>query len=199
MKYAYPAQMIIFRLGQYVEAEKAYRNVLQLQPDNPVAQRQLGIIYFEQGQLRQAYPLLKKSSELEPDNPDVQLKLAAGYFASQDYKNARALAQQILEKQPGQLEALLLMVDTAASPDDLQETRNAIDKLQGRENDRMTYHLARGAMELRNKDDRQAETDFKAALDLAPTSSAAHLALGSLYLYRRDVTAATQAFERPLP
>ena len=87
------------------------------------------------------------------------------------------------------------MVDTTVSPDDLQETRNAIDKLQGRENDRLTYHLARGAMELRNKDDRQAETDFKAALDLAPKSSAAHLALGSLYLYRRDVTAATQAFE----
>ena len=50
-------------------------------------------------------------------------------------------------------------------------------------------------MELRNKDDRQAETDFKAAFDLAPKSSAVHLALGSLYLYRRDVTAATQAFE----
>ena len=184
-----------FAAQQYDKAEKEYREALRLAPGDPVAQRQLGLIYFEQGQLRQAYPLLKKSSELEPDNPDVQLKLATGYFVGRDYKNARALAQQILEKQPGQLEALLLMVDTTVSPDDLQETRNAIDKLQGRENDRLTYHLARGAMELRNKDDRQAEIDFKAALDLAPKSSAAHLALGRLYLYRRDVTAATQAFE----
>ena len=184
-----------FAEQQYQKAEKEYREALRLAPGDPVAERQLGIIYFEQGQLRQAYPLLKKSSELEPDNPDVQLKLAVIYVAGRDYKSARELAQQILEKKPDQLEALLLMVETAVSPDDLQETRNAIDKLQGRENDRLTYHLARGAMELRNKDDRQAETDFKAAFDLAPKSSAVHLALGSLYLYRRDVTAATQAFE----
>ena len=184
-----------FAEQQYQKAEKEYREALRLAPGDPVAERQLGIIYFEQGQLRQAYPLLKKSSELEPDNLDVKLKLALTFFAGRDFQNARELARQILEKKPGQLEALQLMVHTTVSPDDLQETRNAIDKLQGRENDRVAYHLARGAMELRNKDDRQAETDFKAALDLAPKSSAAYLALGSLYLSRQDVTAATQAFE----
>ena len=184
-----------FSSQQYANAEKEYRGVLRLQPDSPVAQRQLGIIYFDQGQLRQAYPLLKKSSELEPDNRDVLLKLARIYFAGRDYQNARELARLILEKQPGQLEALRLMVDTTVSPEELQETRNAIDKLKGRENDRVAYHLARGAMELRNKDDRQAETDFKAALDLAPKSSEAYSALGNLYLRRQDVAAATQAFE----
>ena len=184
-----------FSSEQYGNAEKEYRDVLRLQPDNPVAQRQLGIIYFDQGQLRQAYPILKKSSELEPDNLDVHLKLALLYFAGRDYPNARELARQILEKKPGHQQALLLMVDTAASSDDVQETQNVIEKLQGRENDRLAYHLARGAMALRNKDDRQAETDFKAALDLAPKSSEAYAALGNLYSARKDVAAATQALE----
>ena len=80
------------------QAEKGYREVLRLRPDDPVAQRQLGIIYFDQGQLQQAYPLLKKSAELEPDNIDVQLKLAQAYFIGRDYQKARDVGAQIPRK-----------------------------------------------------------------------------------------------------
>ena len=64
-----------FAAEQYDKAEKEYREVLRLAPDDPAAQRQLGIIYFEQGQIPQAYPLLKKAAELQPDDPEMQLKL----------------------------------------------------------------------------------------------------------------------------
>ena len=79
-----------FAEQQYQKAEKEYREALRLAPGDPVAERQLGIIYFEQGQLRQAYPLLKKSSELEPDNPDVQLKLAVLFTSPVEIIKARA-------------------------------------------------------------------------------------------------------------
>ena len=49
-----------------------------------------------------------------------------------DYQKARESARQILEKKPGHQEALLLMVDTAMTPDDMQETRNLVDKLKAR-------------------------------------------------------------------
>src|SRR5262245_14732733 len=57
-----------FAAQQLAEAAKDYREVLRLEPDNRVAQRQLGLIYFDQGQARDAYILLTKISELEPDN-----------------------------------------------------------------------------------------------------------------------------------
>ena len=173
-----------------VEAEKGYREVLRLRPDDPVAQRQLGIIYFDQGQLQQAYPLLKKSAELEPDNVDVQLKLAHTYFTGRDYQKARESARQILEKKPGHQEALLLMVDTATTPDDMKETRNLVDKLKASSEDQVAYHLARGAIDLREKNDIQAEAEFKTALGLAPKSSTVYAALGNLYLARKDLKAA---------
>ena len=44
-----------FAAGQYDKAEKEYRDVLRLAPDDPAALRQLGIIYFDQGQILQAY------------------------------------------------------------------------------------------------------------------------------------------------
>src|SRR2546430_10042709 len=44
--------------GQYDKAEKEYRDVLRLAPDDPAALRQLGMIYLDHGQILQAYPLL---------------------------------------------------------------------------------------------------------------------------------------------
>ena len=46
---------------QYDKAEKEYREVLRLAPEDPAALRQLGSIYVDQGQSLQAYTLLKKS------------------------------------------------------------------------------------------------------------------------------------------
>ena len=69
---------------QYDKAEKEYREVLRLAPDDPAALRQLGIIYLDQGQILQAYPLLKKSAELQPDDPEIQLKLGATFLSIGD-------------------------------------------------------------------------------------------------------------------
>ena len=91
-----------FAAEQYDKAEKEYREVLRLAPDDPVAVRQLAIIYLDQGQVLQAYPLLKKSAELQPDDPEIQLKLGADLLSQcGDYTQARDTALQILEKQPG--------------------------------------------------------------------------------------------------
>src|SRR5262245_38656020 len=155
-----------FAAQKLVEAEKGYREVLRLRPDDPVAQRQLGIIYFDQGQLQQAYPLLKKSAELEPENVDVQLKLAQTYFIVRDFQKARELSKQILEKKPAHRDALLMMVDTVSIPEDMQEANNFVDKLKDRQERRLAYHLGRGAIELREKNDIQAEAEFKTALGL---------------------------------
>ena len=45
---------LAFEKGQFVEAEREYREVLRVAPSDSVAQRQLALLYFEQGQARQA-------------------------------------------------------------------------------------------------------------------------------------------------
>src|SRR6266511_2781345 len=87
-----------FAAEQYDKAEKEYREVLRLAPDDPAALRQLSTIYLDQGQFAQAYPLLKKSSKLQPDDPEIQLKLATVLLAAGSYAEARDAAQQLLEK-----------------------------------------------------------------------------------------------------
>ena len=185
-----------FAADQYDKAEKEYRDVLRLEPEDPTARRQLGIIYFDQGQLRQAFPLLRQSAELRPDDLDLQLKLGLAYLAGGAHEEARDTATQVLDKQPGNEQALMLLVDAADTPDSIEETRKFVENLPDRERNRPGYHLALGALDLRQKkDEARAESEFKEALKLDPKSSAAHMALGSLYWRRQDLNAADQAFK----
>jgi tetratricopeptide (TPR) repeat protein len=184
-----------FAAEQYDKAEKEYREVLRLTPDDPVALRQLSVIYYDQGQLPQAYPLLKKSAELEPDNLEVQLKLGRTLLSLRESAPAREAALRILDKQRGHEQALLLLADTALIPNDIDETRKLVESFREKDQDRPGYHLALGMLDLRQKDPARAEGEFKAALDLDPKSSVAHMALGTLYWSRSDLKSAAQAFK----
>jgi tetratricopeptide (TPR) repeat protein len=180
---------------QYDKAEKEYREVLRLAPEDPTALRQLGGIYVEQGQMLQAYPLLKKVSELQPDDAKIQVKLGMTLFALGSNVDARDAALQVLEKQPENEEAFLLFVDASRTPDDVADARKLIQSLRDKDQDRARYHLAVGALDLRQNDPARAESEFKTALNLEPKSIEANAALGSFYWSRNEVEEAGKALK----
>jgi tetratricopeptide (TPR) repeat protein len=180
---------------RYDSAVKDFREVLRLSPSDPIALRQLGIIYHDQGQIIQAYPLLKEAAELRPDDVDVQVNYGFTLVALRDFATARDAARQALDKEPANEQALLLMVDTAVSTDEIMETRKLVDDLRAKDLDRVGYHLALGALDLRERDHAGAEREFKVALDLDPKSSEAYSALGRVYWSRNDLEAADEAFK----
>lgn len=184
-----------FAGDRFFEAEKSYREVLQLAPEDALALRQLGTLYLEQGQMIQAYPLLKKINDLQPDDPELQLKLGEAALAVRQLEEARDLAQRVLEKRAGDETALLLLVDTALTTDEINETRALIEGLREKDQDRANYHLALGVLDLKQNNDNRAENGFRAALKLAPKSGAVYSALGRLYLTRNDLSAAENAMK----
>jgi tetratricopeptide (TPR) repeat protein len=185
-----------FAADQYDKAEKEFREVLRLAPNDPVALRQLGILYHDQGQLLQAYPLLKQAAERLPDEQEVQLKLGLTLLVLRQFAEARDAALQVLDKEPGQDQALLLLADTAVAPvSNIDETRSLIESLRAKDRDRPGYHLALGTLDLRQKEETRAEGEFKSALQLDPKSGVAHAALGLLYWSRNDLKAAEQEFK----
>src|SRR6202030_3205083 len=180
---------------QYDKAEKDFREVLRRTPADPMALRQLGIIYHDQGQIIQAYPLLKQAAELRPDDVDVQLKFGMTLLVLREFTQARDAARQVLDKEPANEHALLLLVDTAITLDEMTETRKFVEGLREKDEDRVGYRLALGALDLRQKDEGRAEGEFKAALSLDPKSSGAYTAVGTLYWNRNDLKAADEAFK----
>jgi len=184
-----------FAANQYDKAEKAYREVLGLAPDDPAALRQLGFIYHDQGQLPQAYPLLKKAAELQPEDLELQVKLGTILLSGGEQAQARDTALQVLEKQPGREDALLLLADASRTPEEIEDARKLIQSSREKDQDRAGYHLALGLLDLRQNDQAAAESEFKAALNLDPKSSYANAALGALYWSRNDLKSADQAFK----
>src|SRR5882672_3920744 len=134
---------------RYIQAEKDYREVLRLAPDDLSAMRRLGILYYDQGQIAQAYPLLKKYAGLQPDDAEMQVKFGLAVFATGDYTQAREAALQALSKRPGDEQALSLLADTARSPEEIEDVRKTIEDLRKTDQDRPSYHLALGSLDLR--------------------------------------------------
>ena len=184
-----------FAAQRYIQAEKDYREVLRLAPDDPVAMRRLGILYSDQGQIAQAYPLLKKYAGLQPDDAEMQVKFGLALFATGDYAQAREAALQALSKRPGDEQALSLLADTARSPEEIEDVRKTIEDLRKTDQDRPSYHLALGSLDLRKGEKARAETEFKKALELDPKSGTPHVALAMLYWSNNDLKAADQALK----
>jgi tetratricopeptide (TPR) repeat protein len=184
-----------FAAEQYDKAEKEYREVLRLAPEDPATLRQLGILYFVQQQIRQAYPLLKRAAELQPDDTEIQLKLGQIFLAGGAYAQARDAAVQILDKQPEHELALPLLADASRTPDDIADARKRVQSLREKDQDRPKFHLALGMLDVRQNDQAAAESEFKAAANLDPKSSEAYAALGILYWSRNDLKEAGQAFK----
>jgi predicted Zn-dependent protease len=182
---------------QYDKAEQEYTQVIRRFGNDPVATSRLGVIHYDQGQLPQAYPLLKQAVELRPDDLDVKIKLGQSYLSNREFQQARDIAQEILEKQPGHEGALLLLVGTARSPEEVESTRQLVESLRAQDRDRPGYHLALGALiAIGNAQRRdQAKIEFKTAIEMDPKSANAHTALANLQWAEDDVKAADESFK----
>jgi Tfp pilus assembly protein PilF len=71
-----------FAAQKYSQAEKDYRAVLRLAPDDLAAMRNLAILYYDQGQISQSFPVLKKYAALQPDDPEMQVRFGLALFAT---------------------------------------------------------------------------------------------------------------------
>ena len=179
---------------QLTEAEKEYREVLRLTPNDPVAQRQLAVIYLDQGQLLQAFPLLRRAAQANPNNLDLQIKLVRADLSARQFQAARDLAQQIVEKHPGQDEALMLLANAGIGLNDIDGTRKLLEDVRPEDKQRAGYHVAQGLLLLAQKDEADAESEFQAAVKADPKFPQAHTVLGSLYWARKDLKGAEAEF-----
>src|SRR5262249_30174882 len=146
-----------FAAEQYRKAEKEYKELLRLEPSDPMAIRQLGILYYDQEQVQQAYPLLQKSAELQPNDIEVQLKFGLILLLMGEHMQARDAALRILEQRPGHEEGLMLLASAALASENVQDRRNLIESLRAKDEDRPGYHLALGLLDIQQGNEKAAE------------------------------------------
>jgi tetratricopeptide (TPR) repeat protein len=180
--------------NQLFNAEKEYREVLRLSPNDLGAQRQLASIYLDQGQLRQAFPLLQRAAAADPNNLDLQVKLLRANLTARQFQPARDQAQQIVENHPGQDEALMLLASAGIGLNDIEGTRKILDDIRPDDKQRAGYHVAQGLLLLAQNDEVGGENEFKAAVKTDPKFAPAHASLATLDWARKDLKGAEAEF-----
>jgi tetratricopeptide (TPR) repeat protein len=185
-----------FAAAQYDKAEAAYTEAARMMyPPSPIALRQLGFIYMEEGRPSMALWPLEQAAKAEPENAALQIKLAGDCQTLRRFAEAKEAATRVLKLQPGNQQALSILCEIVQNPQELEQTRQYIEKLRQQDQDRSGYHLALGLLASRSNNLPVAETEFKQALALDAKSSLAHLALATIYVARTNLPLADQAFK----
>jgi tetratricopeptide (TPR) repeat protein len=107
-----------FNAQHYDAAELEYRKVLRLsRGTEPVAYRQLGLLYYEEGRLGEANGYLTQALQLDPKNFQVQLKLAELNALGGRVPDALKLLEPVLLNDPANEDGLLLLVQLTRTND----------------------------------------------------------------------------------
>ncbi len=184
-----------FQAGELAKAEIEYLSAMRLGGPDPLAITRLGQIYYERGDLPRAFAFLNKSLEYDTNNVDVHVKVGTIMLTGRKVKEAREHAEFALSKAPTNDEALILLSDSIASPQEIDTTWQKLQKLNATAGNRPGYHVAMGNLLLRRQDATNAETAFKRAIAIDPKFSQAHLALGLIYWLRDDLKQADAEFK----
>jgi tetratricopeptide (TPR) repeat protein len=184
-----------FAGGQYEKAEIEFLNVLRKNPNDPAANERIGTIYFEQGKAGRAFAFLSKAKELQPKNLEVRLKLGSLYLAGRKVKEAQGEAEFVLAQQPNLDEALILLADTAVSSNLLVQVRQQLERFRAPAGNKAGFHVALGTLAWRQRNSKEAESEFRQALGQDTKSAAALFALGSVLAAQTNLAGAEQAFK----
>ena len=97
------------------QAEKAYREVLAVAPNNVDALIGLADVLFRNLRWNERIPMLQRAIAIDPRNVPALVRLANGYRSFRQFDKARELRMRLVEIRPGdiELQANVYLVDLA--------------------------------------------------------------------------------------
>jgi tetratricopeptide (TPR) repeat protein len=182
-----------FAAGQFEKAKIDYLAILRSDLKNPVAIRNLGIIWTEQGLPREALPFLLEATAINPGDAPLRLRLAEALTAAGDFARAEQEAEKVLE-QSSDPEALLLLANTARTPEQREKLSQLLDRPEF--SAKAGAELAQATIAIREGKLDAARQHTTKALALDAKNPKAHLLDGTLLAGAGELEKAGAAFQR---
>ena len=183
-----------FKAGDYDKAKVSYLNVLQLDPQNTLAFERIGAMWLEGGTPLRAAAFLARASELAPKNDQNRIRLAHCHVAVGQFADANKEALKVLEQVHDSGDAIVVLTEAVRSKEDIQIAEEQLEKYPKK--DDISFHLASANLLLNSGNVAAAENALRQALTVNPNSSAAHMAMGDLYLLKKDQKRAGEEFKK---
>ena len=183
-----------FKAGDYDKAKVSYLNVVRLDPQSALAFERIGAMWLEDGAPLRAAPFLAKAAELAPKNDQNRIRLARCYLAIGRFGDASKEAFKLLKETPDNGDAIIALTEAARNKEDIQAAWEQLERYPQKDN--VSFHLASANLLLNSGNLPAAGDSLRLALTANPNSSAAHMAMGDLYLLKKDQKQAGEEFKK---
>jgi tetratricopeptide (TPR) repeat protein len=94
------------RAGRIAMAEKSYRRILEVEPDDPTAEHFLGLIAYQEGRYPEALARITRATQLAPSYAEAHHNLGNLYLDSKKHAEALECYDKALELNPDYPSAL---------------------------------------------------------------------------------------------
>ncbi len=94
------------------EAEKEFKKVIELAPDESLGYANLGIVYLRMGNYKEAEKQLLKAKELDPEDADIRLNLSKVYELKHEKEKSISELKESIEIKPDHIKSLYSLAET---------------------------------------------------------------------------------------
>ena len=172
--------------GKLDEAEQAFRDVLQIDPQSGAAYTNLGVVYMRRKQWAKAVSTLEKAERLMPEAAGVRLNIGLAYYRQNEFLKAIPPLESVVREQPDAVQARYLLGLCYFFTDRWKDAAATLEPLWPQESTHFPYLYVlsnaahRAGME--KLDTRAAEELLKVGND----SPEYHLFAGKYHLNRQE-------------
>lgn len=182
--------------GNLAAAEKSFREVLAVEPDNVGAHGNLAVVYMRRREWKPALAQLQAAERLAPQMAGVRLNIGLVYYRQADYRSAIAPFESVLRDQPDSTQPRYLLGLCYFFTERYEEALQTLEPLWPRESRNLNYLYVISIAA--NKAGR-AELDQKAAaqlIDVGQNSAAFHLLIGKAQMAHAMYDRALEEFQQ---
>lgn len=158
----------LYRLDRRnVDAEDSFKRVLELEPENELAMKELALVYTSLGDSNKAIEMLTKVNSRNP-TLRTMLELASAYEQVRDFENASEVYKRALEMRPGELDILKRYAQALLFSDQIEPARGVLEEITTKAPEDVEAFLRLSQIYRQQGDFNKARNANNRAKELAP-------------------------------
>jgi tetratricopeptide (TPR) repeat protein len=189
---------LLHQQGDFGQAAKLYRELIDRNPHNFHALHFLGLIEASSGNLEHAKPLMARSIRIQPPNIQFIENYAAVLAQLQDYEAALQVCGNGLKINPDNISLLYINAGALLKLERFSDSLARFDKVLRLKSNHVAALAERAVVHTQMKNYDPAIADAKKALSIDPNYADAHLNLAMIYSTIRRYDEAIAEFNKAL-
>jgi tetratricopeptide (TPR) repeat protein len=180
------------------QAEEAFKQAIELNPENDSIYTDLGQFYLERGEYPRAEEALKKAIELNPRNDRAYIELGRFYRDQYKFHEAEDAFKKAIELNPKNGNTYLELGQFYHTQHKLSQVEDAFKQAVELNPENDNAYLELGWLSRDQGKISLAEESFKKAIELNPKNDYAYFVLGWLYYTQHKLPQAEELFRHAL-